>query len=446
MFDIVIIGAGVSGIFAAHALAEGNKRVLMIDKGKPLNERYCPLDKGGPCGCTSCAKYVGFGGLGKSEGKYNYTNDFGGDLETKVGYSKALQLMDEVDDILCRYGAGQAAMYSTENPLLAKRAGEAGFDVLATRTRHLGSALSEEVLQAMFDDLARGISFLFETEVSLIREHPEGFELSIPERDPIYTKKLIIATGRSGTEWWSGQCRALGISQQIARLDIGLRFEMFGGQLDAILQEQFETKLRFSGEGFTATTYCMNPRGRVIRKYQDGLVMADGQNYREQAEGSPNLNFTLFAPSYFASLEEADTYAREVIGGINQGGDRIVAQRLGDLRKGRGTSEAGGTSNRIKPTLKADWGNLVDELPDSYIRISLSFVDAMERLLGIAVDEDTILYGVDAKFYAPMLDTSKDFESRIANLHVIGDCSGITHSLSQAAASGLHTGKRLAFA
>lgn len=446
MFDIVIIGAGVSGIFAAHALAEGNKRVLMIDKGKPLNERYCPLDKGEPCGCTSCAKYVGFGGLGRSEGKYNYTNDFGGDLETKVGYSNALHLMDEVDDILCRYGAGQAAMYSTESPSLAKRAGEAGFDVLATRTRHLGSALSEEVLQAMFDDLACSISFQFETEVSLIRELPSGFELHIRDRDPIYTKKLIIATGRSGMDWWSGQCKALGISQQIARLDIGLRFEMFGGQLDAILLDQFETKLRFSGEGFTATTYCMNPRGRVIRKFQDGLVMADGQNYREQAEGSPNLNFTLFVPSYFSSLEEADSYARTVIGGINRGGDRIVAQRLGDLRKGRGTPATSGLSSHIQPTLKADWGNLIEDLPDSYIRISLSFVDALEKLLGIPVNEDTILYGVDAKFYAPMLDTTEDFESRIANLYVIGDCSGITHSLSQAAASGLHTGKRLALA
>jgi uncharacterized FAD-dependent dehydrogenase len=446
LFDVVIIGAGVSGIFAAHALAAANKHVLMIDKGKRLNERNCPLDKGEACNCTACAKYVGFGGLGKSEGKYNYTNDFGGDLEAKVGYDHALQLMNEVDDILCSYGAGQAAMYSTVNPSLARRASEAGFDVLATKTRHLGSALSNEVLQAMFEDLERCISFLFETEVNLIRQHADGFELTIAGRDPIITKKLIISTGRSGTEWWSGQCKALGISQQLARLDIGLRFEMSGGQLDAILQDQFETKLRYEWEGLSATTYCMNPSGRVIRKFQDGLVMADGQNYREQAEGTANLNFTLFVPRYFSTLEEADNLARQIIGGINRGGDRIVAQRLGDLQQRRGTSESGGASNCIKQTLKADWGNLIEELPDSYIQISLSFIEALERLLGTSVDEDTIVYGVDAKFYAPMLDTTEDFESCIANLYVTGDCSGITHSLSQAAASGLHTGKRLALA
>lgn len=443
MYDITVIGAGVSGIFAALTLAQGNLKILMIDKGKPLEERLCPLDRGESCSCHSCAKYIGFGGLGKSEGKYNFTNDFGGDLETKVGYEHALRLMDEVDDILCRYGGDQAAMYSTENPTLVKKAKAAGFEVLTTKTRHLGSSLSETVLQAIYAELLSRIEILFETEVELIRKEGDHFELVTPNQGLIFTRRVIIATGRSGNEWLSGQCRSLGISQNLTRADLGIRVEMRSNQLDEILQHSFETKLRYKGEGFIATTYCMNPRGRVIRKYQEGLVMADGQNYREQAEGSANLNFTLFVPRYFLSADEANQYTRAIIEGINQGRERIVAQRLGDLRKGQATKSSDLAQNKVRPTLAAEYGCLLQEIPDLYVQALLEFLHSLEQLLAEPLDEDTILYGVDGKFYAPIIETSNIFETSISGLYMIGDCSGVTHSLSQAAASGVYVGKSL---
>jgi uncharacterized FAD-dependent dehydrogenase len=443
MYDITIIGAGISGIFAAHTLAQGNQKILMIDKGKPLQERICPLDRGESCSCESCAKYIGFGGLGKSEGKYNYTNDFGGNLDTKVGYHPSLKLMEEVDQILCQYGGDQAAMYSTENPLLARKAKQAGFEVLTTKVRHLGTNLSETVLQRIFVALQTRIQFMFDTEVKLIHKDNDYWELVTPNQGSFYSRKVIIATGRSGNEWLSAQCASLGISQNFTRVDLGIRLEMRSNQLDAILQDAFETKLQYAGEGFTATTYCMNPQGRVIRKYQDGLVMADGQNYREQLEGSSNLNFTLFIPNYFSSVHEANQHSHSIIGGINQGRERIVAQRLGDLRKGQATKLSDMSQNSVRPTLEAEAGNLLQEVPGLYTQSLLKFLEALEQVLEEPIDEDTILYGLDGKFYAPRIETSDTFETSAGNLFVIGDCSGVTHSLSQAAASGVYVGQNL---
>ena len=171
--------------------------------------------------------------------------------------------------------------------------------------------------------------------------------------------------------------------------------------------------------------------------------MPDGQNFREQDTGTTNLNFTLFLPRYFATLEEANHYAASVIGQINQETDRIVVQRLGDLRSGRSTLSDALAENEVRPTLEATPGNLIEEVPDMDIRVLLEFLDRLEQLLETPLSPDTLLYGMDGKFYAPVLSTSPVFETDIPGLYAIGDCSGVTHSLSQAAASGLYLGQYL---
>lgn len=257
-YDITIIGAGVSGIFAAHELAASGRKVLLLDKGKRLEERD--------------DSYVGFGGLGMSEGKYNYTNDFGGELERKTGYDAALRLMEDVDSILCRYGGSAAELYHTDDAELAIRAQKAGFGVLTTKTRHLGTRLAKVVLQRMYEYLEKSITMRFEAEPVRIAKKEDGrFDVELPDGAVIDTARVVIATGRSGNEWLSRQCERLGIGRGEARVDLGLRIEMRGNQLNSILQRSFETKLSFAGENFTATTYCMNPRGRVVLKLQEGL-------------------------------------------------------------------------------------------------------------------------------------------------------------------------------
>lgn len=437
MYDVVIIGAGVSGIFMAHKLTETHpgSRVLLIDKGKKLSERTC---SGKGCECEVCDQYIGFGGLGKSEGKFNYTNDFGGDLGRKVGSDQSMELMREVDALICLYGGHAIDSYNTHNPELAQKAERHGLKVLTTTVRHLGTKLSTEVLQRLYDYLKDNIDILFETEVRTISKKDHFFIET--NSGLIQSKKIVIATGSSGSDWMLQKCHALGLTAGPSRLDLGIRVEMRGNQLQNILKETFETKLYIKGSDYDATTYCMNPNGRIIPKHQQGLVMPDGQNQREEGL-SRNLNFTLFVPSFFSAKREADEFANHIIGGINCGRNRIVVQRLEDLHNGVTTENL--IQNTIQPTVIAEPGNLLEEVPNKYVKAALEFFQALEGLLGESIDRDTLLYGIDAKFYEPKIETNDKFETAVNGLYLIGDCSGETHSLSQAAASGLHAAAHL---
>lgn len=444
MFDVTIIGAGVSGVFLAYKLLEvrPDTRILMIDKGKKLLERVCPLDQGKTCDCHACTKYFGFGGLGKSEGKFNYTNDFGGRLGEKVGNDTALQLMLEVDHILCQFGAAQVASYSTKNTELEHAAKLHGLQVLSTQVRHLGTKLATDILQSMYMHLNR-VEFTFETMVSTISKGDDGFTVDT-DQGTFRSKKVVVATGMSGTKWLQGQCDALGISPTITRLDLGLRVEMSLKQMDPLLKQTFETKLRYKSDDYVATTYCMNPGGRIIRKYQHGFVLADGQNYREVGYPTENINFTLFVPRYFPSFLEAQTFAQSVIQSINKDEGRIVVQRLGDLRKNQVTTEKKLASNSISPSLSSiEAGSVQREMPELYVRAFLDMAGALEGLIGEKLLDDTLLYALDAKFYEPKVETNKHFETKVKGFYLIGDCSGETHSLSQAAASGILLGEHL---
>lgn len=430
MYDVTIIGAGVAGIFLAHELMAQGQTVLLIDAGKSLEYR------------TKNEVYLGFGGLGKSEGKYNYSAGFGGELAEKLGTETTLRLMQQVDDVLCRYGADEVDTYSTSNPELAARARAAGLDTIETTVRHLGTGLSERILQRFEAALQKEVTFRYETLIERIEKQPDGFQLTTA-RETFLSQRVVFATGRSGTDWMQTQLRMLGLTQDKTRLDLGIRIELEETAFRTLLQDTFETKLAYPSTAGTAVTYCMNPKGRIIRKHQEGLVMPDGQNFREQASGTTNLNFTLFLPRYFTTLAEANHYAASVIGRINQGTDRIVVQRLGDLRAGHSTSVTGLAENNIRPTLEATAGHLMEEVPETDMTVLLEFLNRLERLLETPLSPDTLLYGMDGKFYAPVLSTSRVFETDLKGLYAIGDCSGVTHSLSQAAASGLYLGQHL---
>lgn len=442
MYDVTIIGAGVSSIFMAYSLAQSNKKILILDKGKALKDRHCPLDQGKVCNCTTCDKYFGFGGLGKSEGKFNYTNGFGGELEQKVGKKTFIQLMAEVDKILCPFGGSSVSKYSTENLNLTKRAEACGLQMLTTEVRHLGTTLSSNIFQQLYEFLLNKIDIRFHIDVQHVVKQQDHFKIST-NQGTVHSKQLVFATGRSGTDWLKEMCSSLEIAQEQTRIDLGIRVEMKEHQLRSILKDTFETKLSYQHEHFTATTYCMNPKGRIIRKYEEGLVMPDGQNFREQGTGTSNLNFTLFIPRYFPTLKEANVYASSIIKSINQGRDRIVIQRLEDLIKKQPTAENNMKHNRIQPTLHGDYGDLNEEIPQLYIEGLKIFLLRLEQFIQEPIDKDTLLYGIDGKFYAPTIKINNHFETSMNGLFLIGDCSGVTHSLSQAAASGLYVGKYL---
>ncbi|MGV2620373.1 UNVERIFIED_CONTAM: NAD(FAD)-utilizing dehydrogenase [Halobacillus marinus] len=438
MYDVTIIGAGVSAAFLACRLAQKRNplSIKIIDKGKPLANRFCGSEIGQSCTCGQlCDRYFGFGGLGKSEGKFNYTNAFGGELYKKIGSRKAMEYMKAVDDILCDYGGDVKRIYHTWNKELAAEAREHSLEMLTTSVRHLGTKVSKRVFQNMFETLKKSISFSFQTDVYEVTSNENVFLLRTSE-GIIRTKKVIFATGKSGSDWMLNQAAELGLKSLKTRLDLGLRVEMKRGQLDSILDRTFETKWRIAADEWEATTYCMNPDGRIIRKFQHGWTMADGQNQYEGGGPSGNLNFTLFVPQYFHTYEAAMKAASKVLGGINRKDERILVQRLGDLRQNKPTSTL--TYNRVKPSLAADPGFLKDEVPDLYISAMETLLRRLENWTGVTMDEDTLLYGMDAKFYEPKMSTDRCFETEISGLYLAGDCSGETHSLSQAAASGVY--------
>lgn len=429
MYDVTIIGAGVAGIFLAHQLVEDGQCVLLLDAGKPIRKR------------TVEDAYLGFAGLGKSEGKFNYAMGFGGELVSKIGEETTRRLFQEVDNLLCTYGADMIETYSTHSPAVAIRAHRSGLHTVETTVRHLGTARTVGVFTAFEDALLPRLDARFETTIEQITKS-EVFTIKTAD-ETFVSRRIVFATGRSGADFTLQQLATLGVIPQRTRLDLGVRVETDEALFRTLLQETFETKLGYDSPYGKAVTYCMNPRGRIIRKYQEGLVMPDGQNVHETADGSTNLNFTLFLPRYFSTLAQANAYATRVIGGINQGQDRIVVQRLSDFRKSRATTTDQLLHNGIIPSLAASPGDLHAEVPVEDLLVLEGFLKRLERLLETELPADTLLYGLDGKFYAPMLETSETFETTCSGVYAIGDCSGATHSLAQAAASGLHLGHAL---
>ncbi|HSQ88889.1 NAD(P)/FAD-dependent oxidoreductase [Romboutsia sp.] len=446
MYDIIIIGAGVSGIFTAYTLIHENKnlRIKLIEKGKTLENRVCPIESNSKncLNCDICNKFMGFGGMGRSEGKYNYTNDFGGYLGKLIGDKKALKYMDEVDKILCKFGGDKAPFYSTENITLKTKVEKHGFRLLTTKTRHLGTKLSLEILNKMHEVLKDKIDICFEKEIKSIEKDKEKFIIKC--RDEIYySKKVVLATGLSGGEWFEKQCSHFGIVPQKVRLDLGFRLELKGDELDNLLKENFEIKLFYKDDKFESTTYCMNPNGKVIKKYQDGLIFADGQNYLEEKNSSQNLNFTLFIPSYFLSSKEAKAYVKTIMKNINENEEKIIMQRLEDIKKQKTITYEDIENSEIIPSLKAKSVNINEYVPQKYIDSTMLFIEKLGDLLGKKIHPHTIFYGLDVKYYEPEMKVNKFFESKVKGLYLAGDCSGITYSLSQAAASGIYLGAYL---
>jgi len=428
-YEVTSIGGGVAGIFLAHQLVEDGQCVVLLDAGKPIRKR------------TVEDAYLGFAGLGKSEGKFNYANEFGGELVSKIGEETTRRLFQEVDNLLCTYGADMIETYSTHSPAVAIRARRAGLHTVETTVRHLGTARTVGVFTAFEDALLPRLDARFETTIEQITKS-EAFTIKTAD-ETFVSRRIVFATGRSGADFTLQQLATLGVIPQRTRLDLGVRVETDEALFRTLLQETFETKLGYDSPYGKAVTYCMNPCGRIIRKYQEGLVMPDGQNVHETADGSTNLNFTLFLPRYFSTLAQANAYATRVIGGINQGQDRIVVQRLSDFRKSRATTTDQLLHNGIIPSLAASPGDLHAEVPVEDLLVLEGFLKRLERLLETELPADTLLYGLDGKFYAPMLETSETFETTCSGVYAIGDCSGATHSLAQAAASGLHLGHAL---
>ncbi len=451
-YDIIIVGAGAAGVFMSYELAKlgTDTKVLMIDRGARLEERKCPikLGKTDKCiRCNPCHIMNGYGGAGTlSDGKYNITNDFGGDLYAYVGDDKAMELMEYVDEVLCGFGGSEAKLYSTEDQALKTLALQNDLHLLDAKVRHLGTDRNVRILGDIYEFISGKIETLFRTDVESVERTEGGFKLRTSKGDEFSCRQLVLATGRSGSKWISKTCGELGIATLSNRVDIGLRVELPAAVFKHITDAVYESKLvyRTKKYGDKVRTFCMNPYGEVVTENTNGIVTVNGHSYADPALYTENTNFALLVSNRFTEpFKDSNEYGESIARLSNMLGGGVLVQRFGDLIKGRRSNEHRMEGCFTRPTLKATPGDLALVMPKRQLDDIIEMVYALDKIAPGTANDDTLLYGVEVKFYNSTVEVNGDLETKVPGLYVLGDGSGVTHSLSQASASGVHVARIL---
>ena len=451
-YDVIIIGAGPGGIFSAYELMKKAPalKVAVFEAGNELRKRKCPIDgdKVKSCiNCKSCSIMSGFGGAGAfSDGKYNITNDFGGTLFEYIGKKKALELMHYVDEINLRYGGEGTKLYTTAGSKFKKLCMQNDLHLLDASVRHLGTDINYIVLENMYNELKNHIDFYFCTPVKHIKITDGGYTILCKNKE--YTcKNCIVSVGRSGSKWMGQVCDELDIPTKSNRVDIGVRVELPAEIFSHLTDELYESKIVYRTEkyGDRVRTFCMNPKGAVVSENTNGIVTVNGHSYEDPAKQTQNTNFALLVAKHFSEpFRDSNGYGESIARLSNMLGGGIIVQRFGDLIRGKRS-----TPNRIEesfttPTLNATPGDLSLVLPKRILDGIIEMIYALDKIAPGTANEDTLLYGVEVKFYNMEVAVDENLQSPYQGLYVIGDGSGITHSLSHASASGVHVARNIA--
>ena len=448
-YDVLIIGAGPGGIYSAYELTKENPKlkVGVFDAGNQLDKRHCPIDgdKIKSCiGCKSCSIMNGFGGAGAfSDGKYNITNDFGGTLYEYIGKKQALELMHYVDDINMRYGGEGTKLYSTAGSKFKKMCIQNGLHLLDASVRHLGTDINYVVLTNLYDELKEKAEFFFNTPVESISVLDDGYEVRCA--NATYTcKQCIISVGRSGSKWMESVCKKLNIATKSNRVDLGVRVELPAEVFSHLTDELYESKILYRTQkyGDLVRTFCMNPKGAVVNENTNGIVTVNGHSYEDPAKQTENTNFALLVSKHFSEpFKDSNGYGESIARLSNMLGGGVIVQRFGDLIRGRRSTEHRMGDSFITPTLNATAGDLSLVLPKRLLDGIIEMIYALDKIAPGTANDDTLLYGVEVKFYNMEVAVDEHLESCYKGLYIIGDGSGITHSLSHASASGVHVAR-----
>jgi len=450
-FDIGIIGGGPAAIFAAYELINNspNSKIALLEVGHDIYSRRCPItDKKVPdcIKCDPCAIMRGFGGAGAfSDGKYNFTTKFGGWLNEYIADQTVLDLIDYVDQINIKYGA-PAEYYSTQNSTLGKQALEHDLHLLEATVRHLGTENNLQILKGIYDYLTEKITMRFGVMVTAIKKQDSVFLLETAKNGRIECDYLIVAPGRSGSEWFADQCHELGLPLTNNQVDVGVRVEIPSNIFEHITDAVYEAKLvyRTKQYGDLVRTFCMNPKGYVVAENTDGIVTVNGHSYRNEKLHSKNTNFALLVSNHFTEpFTEPHQYGKRIASFSNMLGGGVLVQRFGDLLKGRRTNEHRMSQSFTQPTLKATPGDLSLVLPKRHLDNIIEMIYALNKIAPGLTNDDTLLYGVEVKFYSSRLKLTNELETEIENMFAIGDGAGITRGLSQASASGIHVARMI---
>ena len=451
-YDVIIIGAGPGGIFAAYELLQKapTLRIAVFEAGHALSKRRCPIDGvkvKGCIGCQSCSIMSGFGGAGAfSDGKYNITNDFGGTLYEYIGKQTALDLMRYVDSINLSFGGEGTKLYSTAGSRFKTLCIQNDLHLLDASVRHLGTDINYVVLENIYAYLCERVDFYFDTPVNSIKIVVGGYGIRCG--DTTYTcKKCIISVGRSGSKWMERICHDLDIPTSSNRVDIGVRVELPASVFAHLTDELYESKIVYRTEkyGDKVRTFCMNPKGAVVTENTNGIITVNGHSYENPEKQTENTNFALLVAQHLSDpFRDSNGYGESIARLSNMLGGGVLVQRFGDLIRGRRSTPGRIADAFITPTLNATPGDLSLVLPKRILDGIIEMIYALDKVAPGTANDDTLLYGVEVKFYNMEVKVNEELETCYPGLYIIGDGSGITHSLSHASASGVHVARSIA--
>lgn len=450
-YDVIIIGAGPGGIYTAYELTRNNTdlKIAVFDAGHALENRHCPIDgdKVKSCvKCPCCSIMSGFGGAGAfSDGKYNITNDFGGTLHEYVGKKKAIELMHYVDEINMKYGGEGTKLYSTAGTHFKKLCLQNNLNLLDASVRHLGTDINYVVLENLYAELKDKVEFHFDTPVRSVERMEDGYRV-ICEKDTYECDKCVISVGRSGSKWMEKVCEELAIHTKSNRVDIGVRVELPAVIFSHLTDELYESKIVYRTEKFedSVRTFCMNPHGIVVNENTNGIVTVNGHSYEGAEKQTENTNFALLVAKHFSEpFKDSNGYGESIARLSNMLGGGVIVQRFGDLVRGRRSNAKRIEEGIIEPTLAATPGDLSLVLPKRILDGIMEMIYALDKIAPGTANDDTLLYGVEVKFYNMEVEIDEHLETRHKGLYIIGDGSGVTHSLSHASASGVFVAREI---
>ena len=442
--DVIIIGAGPAGIFAALELVKADGlRVLMLEKGADIERRKCFAREDRCRHCETCAITSGWGGAGAfSDGKLTLSPEVGGWLDEYVGARMLRDLIGRVDQLYLEFGAPQR-VYGDDNAKVAewrRRAVLKGLVLTPCTYRHMGTERSRELLVRMRDFLSGKVEVRTGACVeAILTDSGRVRGVRTADGREYLARSVVAAPGREGADWLAAEMSRLGVSVENNQVDIGVRVEVPAPVLEAIAADLYEPKLHYFTRRFEdrVRVFCMNPRGEVcVERYGDVLTV-NGHSYA--GHSTENSNFALLVSTTFTEpFKEPLAYGKYVARLANLLGEGILVQRLGDLTAGRRSTARRIARSSVKPTLSsATPGDLSFALPYRYISDILEMLEALDHLAPGLYARDTLLYGVEVKFYSSRPSLGADLQSEVAGLYAIGDGAGITRGLVQASASGI---------
>jgi hypothetical protein len=443
-YDVVIVGGGPSGIFSAIELTKkDNLDVLILEKGHDIDKRKCP-GKGKKCFyCEPCAITCGWGGAGAfSDGKLNLSTKIGGWLDEYISKKELLKLIRYIDNIYLGFGAPNEdiSLDSQKVEELKNKAKKFGLLFIPAQIRHLGTERCAQILKKMKSYISKRAEILTENEVSKILTSGDKIEgVVLTDETRYLCDYLILAPGREGSDWLMKEVMRLKLKVKNNAVDIGVRVEVPAYVMEPITDHFHESKLIYYSKQFDdqVRTFCMNPYGVVSNEKYGDVITVNGHSYAENK--TENTNFALLVSTNFTEpFKEPIAYGKHIARLANMLGGGTIIQRLYDLKAGRRSTEVRIKKSKVKPTLtKATPGDLSFVLPYRHLSDIIEMLDVLDNIVPGVASGDTLLYGIETKFYSCRLNLSSNLETDIKNMYAIGDGAGVSRGLVHASISGV---------